>query len=324
MADVLRYANATQFDGQTAERFSLNGAGQDHGSVYGFQKYQNGLEVSYTPEQAEVMERARAAAQEILMTKSHIMVVTGDTGSVGRKTVEAIAQQIPGAAIVGINLGRKPDQVAENMRMTTERDVNYGSIVVDLSKKKPVSDFLKDPEFPLNGAQIDRLLLTAGRLHAGEMGNFNYDELDVALQEHAIAPILMAQHLAQQWKLEAMQMPKHERPHRSIVMVSSVASEAGSPNEMPYVMAKRAAEGGILCLSRYLTGVATANVVSPGLIIDSDMGAITVANRPDVIERIPGTPVSTRDVANSLLYASSYPSMTGQTLRLNGGRTLNI
>ena len=324
MADVLRYANATQFDAQTAERFSINGAEQDHGKAYDFQKYQNGLEVSYTAEQAEVMERARAAAQEILMTKSHIMVVTGDTGSVGKKTVEAIARQMPGTAIVGINLGRKPDQVAANMQMTSERDVPYGSIVVDLSKKKPVSDFLKDPDLPLNGTQIDRLLLTAGRLHAGRMGEFTYDDLDVALQEHSIAPILIAQHLARQWKTEAVQMPKHERPHRSIVMVSSVASEAGSPNEMPYVMAKRAAEGGILCLARDLTGIATANVVSPGLIIDSDMGAITVANRPDVIGRIPGTPVTTQDVAESLLYASAYPAMTGQNIKLNGGRTLNI
>lgn len=270
-----------------------------------------------------IFHYARQEAIEILRSGTGIALVAGDTGSVGR---EIVARLSPHHPIVGINSGRHPERVKQLLQSAYETQGRYGCLTVDFRNPDQLEQRLASGEIPLNGANIDWVLFTSGDNYSGVAGHHPSRAFEEAYNVHALSPFLIAQRLVEDWKgINTKDRNNPGRHHRGIALISSVARTGGSPAEAPYVMAKAAAEASMLTFHRegQPYGI-SAVVIRPGLIVDSEMGQQTVLLRPDVLERIPGDPTTTGQVAALTVMVMQLSSASGHVYNIDAGRTTSI
>jgi 3-oxoacyl-[acyl-carrier protein] reductase len=106
--------------------------------------------------------------------------------------------------------------------------------------------------------------------------------------------------------------------------VISVGSIAGVRGNGSYGPAKAALVTWNVELARKLAGKATANIVSPGMTVDTDFfnNTLTEERRAFLIGEIPsGRPGTPQDAANAVAFLASAGAahVTGQVLHVNGG-----
>lgn len=270
------------------------------------------------------VQLAHERGMELLTTGEDVAIIVGDTGSVGGVILRRLAER--GHPIVGMNTGRRPGKIATLWDWAEENNYAYGSLPIDLCNPQGIEEQLKTGELPLNGKNINYIVFAAGRNYNYSFGTLTAEQYLEAFKEHAVSPMILSQHLVKQWKVINTTNPDHPgRKHRSILVISSVSVPGASPSESAYGGSKVASEHMAQVMAREAGAFGvTANVLQPGLIANSEMGAKTIAERAaagdDLLKRIPGKATTNEDVADMAVAMLTSESMLGAKVALNGGR----
>jgi pteridine reductase len=162
--------------------------------------------------------------------------------------------------------------------------------------------------------RMDALVNNASIFHATPLGEITAAQCDEFFAVNARAPLLLAQAAA----------PYLKAAHGAIVNITDIYAERPLPQHAAYGMSKAALRMATAALAQALAPEVRVNAVAPGAILwpENKSGV----DRDAVLARIPlqraGTP---EEIANTVLWLirdAGY--VTGQTIRVDGGRILNM
>ena len=160
--------------------------------------------------------------------------------------------------------------------------------------------------------RLDALVNNASIFHATPLGEITAAQCDAFFAVNARAPLLLAQAAA----------PHLKTAHGAIVNITDIHAERPLPQHAAYGMSKAALRLATAALGQALAPEVRVNAVAPGAILWPE--GKSDADRDAVLARIPlqrtGTP---GEIANTVLWLirdAGY--ITGQTVRVDGGRTL--
>jgi len=161
--------------------------------------------------------------------------------------------------------------------------------------------------------RLDALVNNASLFRATPMGSISADVFDELLAVNARAPLLLAQAAA----------PHLRAARGAIVNITDIYAELPLARHAAYGMSKAALRMATLGLAQALGPEVRVNAVAPGNVLASE-NAVKAESLEDVVE---GTVLQRRgapaDVAGAVLWLlrdATY--VTGQTLRVDGGRIL--
>jgi len=162
--------------------------------------------------------------------------------------------------------------------------------------------------------RLDALVNNASIFHATPLGEITAAQCDEFFAVNARAPLLLAQTAAPHLKVA----------HGAIVNITDIYAERPLPQHAAYGMSKAALRMATAALAQALAPEVRVNAVAPGAILWPE-------NKSDVdrdagLARIPlqrtGTP---EEIANTVLWlVRDAGYVTGQTIRVDGGRILNM
>lgn len=160
--------------------------------------------------------------------------------------------------------------------------------------------------------RLDALVNNASIFHATPLGEITAEQCDEFFAVNARAPLLLAQAAAPHLKVA----------HGAIVNITDIYAEQPLPQHAAYGMSKAALRMATAALAQALAPEVRVNAVAPGAILWPENKSD--ADRDAVLARIPlqrtGTP---GEIANTVLWLirdAGY--ITGQTIRVDGGRSL--
>ncbi|MGH8155253.1 MAG: pteridine reductase [Rhodanobacteraceae bacterium] len=160
--------------------------------------------------------------------------------------------------------------------------------------------------------RLDALVNNASIFHVTPVGTITSESPDAFFAVNARAPLLLMQAAA----------PHLKKSRGSIVNITDIYAERPLPEYVAYCMSKAALRMATLALAQELGPEIRVNAVAPGAILwpENKPGA----DRDAVLARIPlrriGTPEDVAGAALWLIRDAIY--VTGQTIRVDGGRTL--
>lgn len=159
---------------------------------------------------------------------------------------------------------------------------------------------------------LDALVNNASLFHPTPLGALTADQCDALFAVNARAPLLLAQAAA----------PHLKAAHGAIVNLTDIYAERPMPQHAAYGMSKAALRMATLALAQELAPEVRVNAVAPGAILWPE--GKPAADRAAALARIPlrrtGTPEEIARTVLWLLRDAGY--VTGQTIRVDGGRTL--
>lgn len=160
--------------------------------------------------------------------------------------------------------------------------------------------------------RMDALVNNASIFHATPLGDITAAQCDEFFAVNARAPLLLAQAAA----------PHLEAAHGAIVNITDIYAERPLPQHAAYGMSKAALRMATMALAQALAPGVRVNAVAPGAILWPE--GKSGADRDAVLARIPlqrtGTPEEIAGAVLWLIRDAGY--ITGQTVRVDGGRTL--
>lgn len=160
--------------------------------------------------------------------------------------------------------------------------------------------------------RLDALVNNASIFHATPLGAITAAQCGEFFAVNARAPLLLAQAAA----------PHLKMAHGAIVNITDIHAERPLPQHAAYGMSKAALRMATLALAQELAPDVRVNAVAPGAILwpENKSGA----DREAMLAHIPlqrtGTPEEIADTVLWLIRDAGY--VTGQTVRVDGGRTL--
>jgi pteridine reductase len=161
--------------------------------------------------------------------------------------------------------------------------------------------------------RLDALVNNASMFHPTPLGTITEAQCDALFAVNARAPLLLAQAAA----------PHLEKSRGAIVNITDIYAEHPLPQHAAYGMSKAALRMATSALAQELAPSVRVNAVAPGAILWP--GNKSDADRAAALARIPlqrtGTP---EEIANTVLWLirdAGY--ITGQTIRVDGGRVLD-
>lgn len=161
--------------------------------------------------------------------------------------------------------------------------------------------------------RLDALVNNASLFHATPLGTITPQQWDELFAVNARAPLLLAQAAA----------PHLKAAHGSIVNITDIYAERPLAGHAVYGMSKAALRMATFALARELGPEVRVNAVAPGNVLASE-NPVKAETLEDVIDgtalRRRGAPADIAGAVLWLLRDASY--VTGQTLRVDGGRIL--
>lgn len=161
--------------------------------------------------------------------------------------------------------------------------------------------------------RLDALVNNASRFVHTPVGSASAADWDALFGTNARAPFFLAQAAA-----------PHLRAARGcIVNLTDIYAERPLPNHPLYCMSKAALAMMTQALARELAPDVRVNAVAPGAVLWPDSGKAEVEQRA-LLQRTPlGRVGNPDDVAEAVRWLiQDAPYCTGQTIRVDGGRTL--
>lgn len=163
--------------------------------------------------------------------------------------------------------------------------------------------------------RLDALVNNASRFYATPLGTIDAQEWDDLFAVNARAPLLLAQAAAAHLRAT----------HGCVVNITDIYAERPLPGHLVYGMSKAALRMATLALAHALGPEVRVNAVAPGNVLASE-NAVKAETLQTVVAETAlqrrGTPADVAGAVLWLLRDAGYVS--GQTLRVDGGRILGI
>jgi pteridine reductase len=166
--------------------------------------------------------------------------------------------------------------------------------------------------------RLDVLINNASTFYPTALGNTTEAHWHDLINTNAKAPLFLTQSLA----------PKLREAKGSIVNLTDMNADRGMSGFTAYTMAKAALKAMTKSLARELAPEVRVNSVSPGAILWPDHASDPVLHADAQARILAGIPMGRLgdidDIANTVFFlAHEAYYMTGQTIRVDGGRALS-
>ena len=181
--------------------------------------------------------------------------------------------------------------------------------------KFDLNDYEKLEDFALKSQQLfnslDLLVNNASSFFKTNLTNHEKTDWDDLINSNLRGPLLLAK-----YNLEILSKSKG-----SIINISDAMINRGMKNYVIYSIAKAGLENLTKTLARELAPNVRVNGVAPGAILLPSDGS---SQEAELINEIPlGRIGSEKDISDAVLGLTKFTYMTGQILKIDGGRSLN-
>ncbi|MBM3900122.1 MAG: SDR family oxidoreductase [Gemmatimonadetes bacterium] len=238
--------------------------------------------------------------------QSRVALVTGAGRRVGRAIALDLATQGWSVAVHHHASAAGAADVVEQIRVAGGRAEAFAADLTD-----PVALEALIPNVVAWSGRLDALVSSAAGMTRTPIGSTTAASVDGILALNLRAPFLLAQSAA-----------AHLAEGGAIVLIGDHMADESWPDYAMHGVAK----AGVHALTRHLAAALAprirVNAVAPGAVLLPDDGAPQLAERLSAeaaLRRI-GTP---SDVAGAVRYLLDAPFVTGQVLRVDGGRGLD-
>ncbi len=245
-------------------------------------------------------------------TKPHpVALITGAAKRVGA----AIARRLHGA---GFDLALHYRSSASEMdaliaELEALRPASTIALQADLADLDAVAALV--PAVITRYGRLDALVNNASSFYPTPLGDIDSEQFDDLIATNARAPLFLAQAAA----------PHLRAARGAIVNLVDIYADRPIPRYLPYCMAKAALVALTYGLARELGPEVRVNAIAPGNIIWStnpDKAETLSAVEERTALKRQGNPDDLAGAALRLIRDAGY--VTGQVLRVDGGRWLNI
>jgi 3-oxoacyl-[acyl-carrier protein] reductase len=238
---------------------------------------------------------------------TRLAVVSGGGTGIGRATAGMLA----GEGYDVIIVGRRPEVLVDAVKWIGPQAT---AVTADVSDPDQVHAVVA----AVAGRPVDVLVNNAGAYVTGDDSTLSSlaSHWRANWESNVLTAVLLTEAL----------LPQLRRPGGRIILTSSIAAQRGGGG--PYSASKAALHGLVFDLANRLgpEGI-TANVISPGYIVDSEffLGRMTEAGHQSRVDatlvKRPGEPA---DIAETVrwLVGPGGGYVTGQIINVNGGSVL--
>lgn len=161
--------------------------------------------------------------------------------------------------------------------------------------------------------RLDALVNNASRFYATPLDTFTTQQWDELLQVNARAPLLLARAAA----------PHLAAVHGSIVNITDIYAERPLHGHLVYGISKAALRMATLGLAQALGPAVRVNAVAPGNVLTSENPVKAETLQAVIDETALHRQGAPQDIAGAVLWlVRDATYVTGQTLRVDGGRIL--
>ncbi|HET6905800.1 MAG TPA: pteridine reductase [Rhodanobacteraceae bacterium] len=239
-----------------------------------------------------------------------VALVTGAARRVGA----AIARTLHAAGYdVALHCRRS---VAERDAVIAELESQRAASTLGLQADLRDSDRLPElvAETLSRFGRLDALVNNASTFYPTPLGGIEARQCDELFAANARAPLLLAQAAA----------PHLKSARGAIVNIVDIYAERPLPQHAAYCMSKAALAMATLSLAQELAPEVRVNGVAPGAVLWPESGK-EYADRQTILARTPlGRAGSPGDIAGAVLWLlRDAPFVTGEIIRVDGGRTIN-
>ena len=180
---------------------------------------------------------------------------------------------------------------------------------LDLNNLNQVEDLLK--KINKNFNSLDLLVNNASSFFTTDLENHQDSDWDDLINSNLRGPFLLAKHCKKMLSESKGQ----------IINISDAMVNRGMKNYVIYSMAKAGLENLTKTLARELAPEVRVNAVAPGAILLPSDGS---SAEEDLVNEIPLNRIGTeRDISDAVIGLTKFSYVTGQILKIDGGRSLN-
>jgi pteridine reductase len=241
-----------------------------------------------------------------------VVLITGAARRVGA----AIARRLHEAGASLVMHYHHSEREAQAMRaeLNALRADSVSLIQADLLNISGLNEMIRNTVARFG--QLDALINNASSFHATSMGAVTEADWDSLVGTNVKAPLFLCQAAA----------PHLRKTAGCIVNITDIHAERPLKNYIVYSVAKAALDGLTRSLARELGPEIRVNAVAPGPILWPDDGSFDELARQRVISHTllkrPGEPA---DIAKAVYFLlAEAPYVTGQTITVDGGRSVNL
>lgn len=242
-------------------------------------------------------------------------VVTGAARRIGRATALALAARGFDLALTRHTSGSELDATAEEARRLAQaagHAIRVRRDQLDLEDLAAVERYAGSFSAP-----VDVLVHNASRYHAGEIGGITAEAAQADFTVNALAPLLLTQGLRGA-------LASSDLPGGGVVVAIGDMHAAGRPvpRYASYLMSKAALHEMVRSLALALAPAIRVNGILPGVLAWPSTADPGMVERYEA--RIPLRRAGTPEDAGRMVVAMALemPYMTGELVRLDGGRWL--
>lgn len=238
-----------------------------------------------------------------------VAVVTGAAKRIGRSIALRLAAE--GATVV-VNYATAEPEAAAVVQEITSRGGRAIAVQADVTRRADVRQLMSSAEREFG--RIDILVNNAGVFFPAKFAELTEEQWDRTMNVNLKSQYLCAQ--------EAAPIMKKQGRGR-IVNLSSAGGLLAWPGYTHYCVSKAGAIMLTRCLARALAPEILVNSVAPGTIEFPGDDARQGQHIKDYVERVPLHRTGRgEDIAGAVFYLATAEFVTGQTLVVDGGRTL--
>lgn len=238
-----------------------------------------------------------------------VAVVTGAAKRIGRSIALRLAAK--GAAIV-VNYATSKPEAEELADELTSKGGRAIAVQADVTQRADVQKLMRATEREFG--RIDILVNNAGVFFPAKFSDLTEEQWDRIMNVNLKSQYLCAQ--------EAAPMMKKNGGGR-IVNLASLGGLLAWPAYTHYCVSKAGVIMLTRCLARALAPEILVNSVAPGTIEFPGDEVRQAEHMKDYIERVPLHRTGRgRDIAQAVAYLATADFVTGQTIVVDGGRTL--
>lgn len=180
---------------------------------------------------------------------------------------------------------------------------------LDLNNLNQVEDLLK--KINKNFNSLDLLVNNASSFFKTDLENHQDSDWDDLINSNLRGPFLLAKHCKKMLSESKGQ----------IINISDAMVNRGMKNYVIYSMAKAGLENLTKTLARELAPEVRVNAIAPGAILLPSDGS---SAEEELVNEIPLNRIGTeRDISDAVIGLTKFSYVTGQILKIDGGRSLN-